>query len=156
MKNTSYFFLLSTALFLFSCSTPEAPEFQRLENVRFKSASITNLMNFTLTANAVFNNPHPVGATITALDLEMFVNGEKVSDIKQNVSAPISGNSDFKLPLEIEVPLTKVLKDIKPTLGELFKKREISYQLKGTATVSVAGVEVNIPVDYEDKEELKL
>lgn len=150
MKRIIYFSILAFTLFLTSCSTPEAPEFQKLENVKFKSASLAG-MNFTLTADAIFHNNNVLGADITAMDLEMFVNEKKVSDIKQNVTATMGGSSDFTLPLEIEVPLKQVLKDIKPTLGGLLKKPEINYHLKGTITVSIAGVKANVPMDYADK-----
>lgn len=156
MKQVIFSSFLLVALFLASCNSPESPEFQKLENVKFKSASFTKNFNFTLTADAIFNNPNALGADLKGLDLEVFVNEKKVSDIKQKVTASIPGNSDFKLPLEIEVPLREVLKDIKPSLGEIFKKHEVVYLLKGTATVSVAGVEVDVPVDYEDKAFLKL
>lgn len=156
MKSIIYSTILFVSLFLFSCNTPEAPEFQKLENVKFKSASFSKDLNFTLSADALFHNSNTLGADITGLDLEVFVNDKKVSDIKQNVTASMGGNSDFKLPIELVVPLREVLKDVKPSLGELFKKREVNYHLKGTASVSVAGVEVDVPVDYEGKEELKL
>lgn len=147
-------FILAT--FIISCSSPQNPEFKTLENVKFKSAALGSGLNFKMTADAVFHNPNAVGINISALDLDVFVNEKKVSDVKQNVAASIDGNSDFKLPLEFDIPLKEIFKDIKPALGEIFKKHEVDYQLKGTATVSVAGVDIDIPVDYKDKEELKL
>ena len=97
-----------------------------------------------------------VGINISALDLDIFINEKKVSKIRQDVSAKIAKNSDFKLPVEFDVPLTEVYKDLKPSLGDIFKKRIVDYHVKGTATVNVAGIDIDIPVDYADKEELKL
>ncbi len=155
MKRFIFSTIILSLAFLFSCSGPEAPVFQKLENVKFKSASIGK-WNFVLTADAVFNNPNPVGAEMTALDLDLFINGKKVSDITQNVTATIGGSTEFQLPIEIDVPMKEVFKDIKLDLTDILKKQSVEYELKGTATVSVAGVKVKVPIEYEDKEEIKL
>lgn len=152
----SLFPLLLLATFLISCSNPMNPEFKTMENVKFKSASISKKLNFTLTADAIFYNPNVVGINISALDLDIMINKKKVSKIRQDVSAKIASKSDFKLPVEFDVPLTEVFKDLELSLGDIFKKQEIDYHIKGTATVNVAGIDIEIPVDYEDKEELKL
>ncbi|MGK0389633.1 MAG: LEA14-like dessication related protein [Maribacter sp.] len=148
--------LLLFATFLISCSSPQNPEFKTMENVKFKSASISKTLNFTLTADAIFYNPNAGGINISALDLDIMINKKKVSKIRQNVSAKIGSNSDFTLPIEFDVPLAEVFKDLNLSIGTIFKKQEIDYHIKGTATVNVVGIDIDIPVDHEGKEELKL
>lgn len=156
MRQVIFSSLFLLALLLSSCESPVAPEFQKLENVKFKSATISQSFNFILTADALFHNPNSLGIEVTALDLELFVNEKKVSNIKQNVSTSINQVSDFKLPLEFEVPLRDVINEIKPSLGQLLKKPEINYLLTGKITMSMAGVKVKVPMEYEGKEKLKL
>jgi LEA14-like dessication related protein len=156
MKKVSFlsFFLLLGMLF--SCSQPSSPEFQKMENVQFKSASFLNGPSVTLVGDAVFYNPNTLGAQVTEVDMEVFINGKKVTRIKQDVSANMKGKAAFILPLSFEIPLEEIFKDFKPTLGDIFKKRIIEYQLIGNIKVGLGNLELKVPVEYEDEEELKL
>jgi hypothetical protein len=68
----------------------------------------------------------------------------------------MKGNSEFKLPLDFKVPLKEVFKDAKPTLGDIFKKKKIEYKLLGHLKVGLGNIEVSVPVEYEDQEEVRL
>jgi len=138
-----------------SCSMPTEPTFKKLEDVKFKSLSLSK-KRVTLSANALFNNPNALSGQMKNMNLEVFVNGKKVSNLKQNVSSEIPAESDFKLPLEVEIPLNEVLKDIGSSLGGILKSPKIKYHLEGSATVSMAGIEASVPIYFEGEEELKL
>lgn len=156
MKNLPFFVYMSILCFLVSCTQPSSPEFKKMENVQFKSASFLNGPSVTLVGDAVFYNPNTLGAQVTEVDMEVFINGEKVTRVRQDVSAKMKGKSEFILPLSFEIPLEEVMKDFKPTLGDIFKKRIIEYQLVGNIKVGLGNLELKVPVEYEDEEELKL
>ena len=152
---------INLLLFLFafiitSCNAPEYPEFRKMENVSFKSLSFDDGISVTLNGDAVFFNPNLLGANVTELDCDVFINGKKVTHINQDISAEMKGNSEFKLPLDFKVPLKEVFKDVKPTLGNIFKKKKIEYRLVGSLKVGLGNIEMSIPVEYEDEEEVKL
>ena len=148
--------LIICLLFLVACNAPQKPEFQKMENVTFKSVSFSGPLTVTLSGDAVFNNPNAIGANVTEVDLDVFINDKKVTHVKQNVSAIMPANADFRLPLEFDVPLKDVFKDAKITLNDIFKKKILQYKLVGNIKVGLGSVEVKVPVDYADEEEVKL
>jgi LEA14-like dessication related protein len=155
MKLINLLLLLFT-LQLFSCSAPDYPEFRKMENVSLKSVSFKDGLSVSLNGEAVFFNPNLIGANVTEMDFDVFINGKKVTHINQDVSAEMKGNSEFKLPLDFKVPLKEVFKDAKPTLGDIFKKKKIEYKLLGHLKVGLGNIEVSVPVEYEDQEEVRL
>jgi LEA14-like dessication related protein len=126
-----------------------------MEKVTFKSFSFKDGGSVTLEGQALFFNPNLLGANVTEMDFDVYINGKKVTHINQPVSAEMKGNSEFKLPLDFQVPLKEVYKDLKPTLGSIFKKKKIEYRLDGHLKVGLGNIEVSVPVQYEDEEEMK-
>ena len=156
MNNRTFLFSIFSILILIACNGPTSPEFKKLENVQFKSTSFLNGLTVTLTSDAIFHNPNPIGAKVTEVDLDVFINGKQVTRVKQDLSVDMKAKSDFTLPLEFEIPLQEVYKDLKPTLGDLFKKKKIEYKLDGDIKVGLGNVELRVPVVYEDQEEIRL
>lgn len=153
MKLLSTLFLF--ALLFSACDSVDYPEFKEMKNVKFKSVSFNNGPSVTLKADAVFFNPNPIGANVTEVNLDVYIDDKKVTNIKQDVSAVMGSNSDFTLPLDFNVPLKEVFKDAKPAIGNIFKKRKIDYRMDGTLKVGVGSVEVAVPVEYAGEEEVR-
>lgn len=144
-----------TGLFL-GCENPQRPVFKTLENVRFKSFSVADGGSVTMTGNALFHNPNTLGADISGVDLDVYINGKMVTNIVQDVNASVGGNQDFTLPLNFKVPLKDVVKDFKFSLNDIFKKKLVEYQLDGHIKAGLGSMQVSIPVKYEGEEELRL
>ncbi|MFK7970876.1 MAG: LEA type 2 family protein [Bacteroidia bacterium] len=156
MLRTLYILGLGLLVLLAACDGPQKPEFRKMEKVNFKSVSFKGPLTVTLSGDAVFFNPNAIGADVTEVDLDVFVNEKKVTRVKQNVSASMSGNAEFRLPLEFDVPLKEVFGDAKLTLNDIFKKKLIEYKLVGNIKVGLGSVEFKVPVEYADEEEVKL
>lgn len=150
-KLLSLFFLLQ----LTACTVTEHPEFREMKNVKFKSVSLLNGPSVTFNADAVFYNPNDVGAKVTEVDLDFYIDGTKVTDINQNVSAEMNAQSEFTLPLDFDVSLKDIYKDGKSAIGSIFKSRKIKYKMIGTLKVGLGSVEFSVPVDYEGEEKVK-
>lgn len=150
------FLLILLSLQLLSCNTSQYPEFRKMENISFQSLNFNKGLSATLKGDAVFFNPNMLGATVTGMDFDVFVNDKKVTKVNQKVSAEMAGNSEFKLPLEFKVPLTEVFKDIQSNLGNLFKKKKIEYKLIGYIKISLGGMEVSVPVEYQGEEKVRI
>lgn len=153
-----YFSFFSFFLFILitACDGPQKPEFRKMENVKFKSVSFSGPLTITLKGDAVFNNPNPISANVTEVDLDVFVYDKKVTHITQNVSATMPANADFRLPLQFDLPLKDVFDDGKLAIGDIFKKKLLQYKLLGNIKVGLGSVEVRVPVEYADEEEVKL
>ena len=149
-----YPLILAITLLLVACTKPEKPTFKKLENIKFNSLSIKKPYSVKLNADAIFNNPNSVGAKITAMDFDVFINGIKTTHIKQDVATKILAQSDFTLPIICTVPLKDIFKDLKIT--DLLKSQKIQYQMTGYLTINLAGVPVKVPFDVEGEEKLRL
>lgn len=148
------FLVFAMALLLSACAKPEKPTFKKLENIKFNSLSIKKPYSVKLNADVVFSNPNTLGAKITSMDFDVFINGIKTTHIKQEVSTKILALSDFSLPIICTVPLKDIFKDLK--LKDLLKSKKIKYQMTGYLTIELAGIPVNVPFDVEGEEKLRL
>jgi LEA14-like dessication related protein len=143
-------------LFLtFGCSGPEAPTFVRVDRVQFKSVSVLGSPTVTIVGDAIFDNPNSMGAEVTEIDLDVYINDKKMTRVRQDVSATMPANSDFTLPLSFEVPIEEVLNDLKRNVFDVLKKKTVDYRLDGHIKVGFGNVEVAVPVEHEGTEVLK-
>lgn len=144
-------------LFLFalsSCDEVKEPEFQKIENVKFKSVNLKG--DLELTAEAVFYNPNPVGVKITKVDIEVDIEGKDAAHLIQNLSSEMKGNSDFSLPLTIQIPIEKVVRNIKDTVTSIFKKKKYKVEMDGMIEVQVLGQKIEVPIEYSEAIKLPL
>ncbi len=147
--------LLFTAMLFAACDAPKEPVFQSLKNVKVSSVGITNGLTVNLAGEAVFNNPNPIGVDVSGMDIDVFVNGKKVSEVHQNLTAAMEGNADFTLPLNFKIPLKDIINDVKGGLiKDLLKKKKVDIKLDGTIKVKMGGVDVKVPFDYEEVHEI--
>lgn len=148
--------LLATSLLLLfgACSEPQNPTFNNIKNVKFNSLSIKKPYSVTLNADAEFNNPNAIGAEISAMDFDVFINGIKTTHVTQDVSAKVSAQSDFTLPIICKIPLEDIFKELK--LTDVLKSPQIEYEMIGHITVNFAGVDIEVPFNYEGVERLRL
>lgn len=145
------------AIFFMSCGGPAAPEFQTMKNVKFKAATLKG--DVVLKADAIFNNSNAIGVDINSMELEAFVDGNKVADVLQDINATMKPNADFSLPLNVRVPISKVFKDVKSgslDLMGILKNRGAKVQMKGLINVNFAGIKKAVPFDYEDEYKLQV
>jgi len=155
-KLLPFIVLISCALLIWGCKKPVEPTFKKLTNVKFGSLMVNKGVNLKISADALLNNPNAVGVTISKMDFDVFVDGIKVSDMTQNVSKKMPANSDFTLPLNFNVPLAKVFAGFRPTIADLMKKRTVKIKMLGDIYVKPAGVEIKLPVEYEDTYDVPL
>ncbi len=150
--NNLYIIGIILAFAFVSCEAPQEPEFRKLEKVTFNGFSLKKPYTVTLDANAIFHNPNSIGANITEMDLDVYINGQKTNTIRQDVNAKMPAESDFTLPLKLKVPLNTIFQDLK--IQDLLKSQNIQYSLRGHLKVGLGKVEVKIPVDYGGEETL--
>jgi len=149
----SHFLFLFSLLFVLSCSAPEEPTFQKLQNVKFDSFGLSPL-SITLNADAIFHNPNSLGAKITEMDFDVYINNKKSTHIRQDLQSTMPAKSDFALPIKYKIPLKEVFKGIK--LQEIMKMRSLKYKMDGHLKIGLGSVEVKVPVTYEGEEKIQL
>ncbi len=146
--------LIFFSFFFIGCSGPNRPEFKRIENVKFNSFSIIKPYSVTFNADAIYYNSNRVGADITELDIDVYVNDQKVTHITQDIRAKIPGQSEFTLPLNLKVPLEEVLKDFK--LKDILNQKMVKYEMKGFLKMGIGDAMVKVPFNYAGEESISL
>lgn len=107
----------------------------------------------TLKANAIFFNPNNVKGKLKKIDVEIFVNGKKAADVNQSYNMLIPSNSEFTVPLVVNLNM-KELGFMDTLLGMVGgKKFEVRYE--GSIKLNYKGVPVKVPIKYTDNVRLR-
>ena len=88
------------------------------------------------------------------VNIDVTLEGKKIGTIEQSLKTKIPALSEFKVPVDakFDVGDVGVLNSIISVLGG--KKMKVHYQ--GNIKISIHGVPISVPVDYEDEIKLKL
>ncbi|MFK8006271.1 MAG: hypothetical protein AB8H03_07870 [Saprospiraceae bacterium] len=151
---TFFLVLLGAGLYIYNqASNLKYPEFVRLENIKFKNVTLPPDLKITFTSEAVINNPNPHKMTISKVDFDVIVDGEKTTHFTQDLEIEMAANSDFSLPLSFEVPIAQkdFFKNFKNVLNGAWKKQSIKIRSLGTITIRQSRVQFDIPFDYDDE-----
>jgi len=143
-----FFYLPLVFLILEGCVPKESVEFRKVLNVRVEMVSALPVLKGDL----VFYNPNKTRSKLKKIELDILVNDKKAGSVNQTLNQQIEGNSEFTVPIEVNVALKEL--GLMDTLINLFGGKKYSVRLVGKIKVSIHGFSVNVPVDH--KEEIKL
>lgn len=125
-------FRILLCMIMVSCKVNEKPEFKAVENITVKDI---NGSTVTISAEALYFNPNHIGGTIKKVDLDLFMDGIKISDVEAQ-PFEINSQENFRIPLTAKVPHSKLFgKSGKQLLGNL-----INAALNNTVKVSYKGI----------------
>jgi LEA14-like dessication related protein len=141
----SLFLVSLTACRFFDLSNQfKLPEYKRTNNVRFTTFSLSNV---TLEADMYMYNPNPIGILLLESNTQIYLNDLLIGSSSQSKIVQINKNSEFKIPLVIQVPSSKItLSFLKSMIGS-FKSGNVKMHIKGNCKVQKAGIVLNIPID---------
>lgn len=143
--------LCGAAIFLTVLSCEKPKEKIVLKNVRDVVVDATS--DPTLKANAIFFNPNNIKGRLKNIDVEIFLNGKKAANVKQDFNTVIPANSEFTVPLVVNLNI-KELGFMDTILGMVGgKKYEVRYE--GSIKLNYRGIPVKVPVNYKDDIRLK-
>jgi hypothetical protein len=125
-----------------------APTLKSLDKVSIQRSGSTG---FVAGTEAVIHNPNRVRISVKSMNLIASINGKPLATIGKTTPMLIKRNSDFSIPLSIEVvSLESVFGDFNSLLG-LFSK-EVVLQLKGTIKLrAFLFLKRNYAVEYKQK-----
>ena len=143
--------LCGAAIFLSVLGCEKPKEQIVLKNVRDVVVDATS--DPTLKANAIFFNPNNIKGKLKNIDVEIFMNGKKAANVKQDFNTVIPANSEFTVPLVVNLNI-KELGFMDTILGMVGgKKYEVRYE--GSIKLNYRGIPVKVPVKYKDDIRLK-
>ena len=135
-----------------SCSGPENPPvFKGVNEIKTSKLSGTDL---TLKAKAIFNNPNDSGLKLKKVGIDVFIEGNKVGHVTHIESVKIRPNSDFTVPLNIDVNL-KELGLINGIFGMLTGKK-MKAEFIGNISVGKNLISIKVPVKHTEMLRLNL
>lgn len=123
-----------------------------LRSVNIKQVEPGKDGDMLLYADAVFYNPNPSRMRVKRIDIDVFLDGKKAARVDQHLSALIKANSEFTVPLEVQLNLKEV--GLLDTILSLFGGKDHDIQFVGSMKVTVNGFPVKVPMNY--KEQVKL
>jgi hypothetical protein len=146
---------LLLVFFLSACSAPQEPIFLKINNIRSTNVSTRKI---TITAEAVYHNPNSVGGELSAIDVQVEVNGIDAAKIIQDVAIAVPARSEFSVPLTFDAaPLDIFENDRNGVIGGILNaalSRKVMLHYRGEVSMKIAGIPYRLPIDYE--EEVKL
>ena len=143
--------LLLLTLLLFGCTRPkEAPVFKRIGNVKVTEITGSQAL---LNGDAFFYNPNDVSMKLRKVNIDVTLAGKKIGSIEHKLKTKIQALSEFKVPVDARFNIgdVGVLNSIMSMIGG--KKMKVRYT--GNIKMSVYGLPISVPVDYEDEIRLK-
>jgi LEA14-like dessication related protein len=147
MKKIYFLFLI---FLIASCIPNEKIELRDIKNLALEQLDDGNAI---LNGDAVFFNPNAARMRLKEIKIEVFVDGKKSALVDQKLSALARGNSEFTVPVKVQLSLKEF--GLKEALRSLFggKKYEIHY--KGYLKAKVNGWPLRVPVDHKEDFKLK-
>lgn len=137
-----------------SCGSSKEITFKEMTNVRLKSVDANGMIK--VTADAVLNNPRRVGAKVTYLECQVYVEGKPLAEVTQIKETKVPKRSDFSVPLETSISLKKVLGNAMSLATNIMSDGKVNIKLNGTVKVKVFGKIFTIPFDVIEETELSL
>lgn len=136
-----------------ACTVTEDIEFLKLDNVQFGGIKDGKL---TLTSDALFMNPNDYSVKIKSIDCDVFIDDNKVSELHQILATKMPSNSEFSLPIEIDIPAVELQKNLEGIFTGLFTQKKAILKMEGVLKVDIAGVTIPVSFNYEEEKGLNL
>lgn len=151
MKQFHFLTLILISLNFAYCSKPGKPEFRKLENLEISSIKNGNLI---LNADAVFYNPNPAKVKVQKIDLNIFVNDQEVGSLAQVLDVIIPAKSEFRIPVKLNASTKKLSGGWLGSAISILGNGSFDLNIKGTATINVLKIPIEIPINHFEKLEL--
>jgi LEA14-like dessication related protein len=142
--------LIAVLMLCVSCIPQEKIILRDVKNVHVEAIDKENVR---LNGDVVFFNPNATRLRLKEIKVDVYVGGKKSAYVDQKLEALARGNSEFSVPLTVQVSLKEL--GLMDALASLFggKKYEIHY--RGHLKAKVNGWPVKVPVDHKEDFKLK-
>lgn len=142
---------LSLALiFLSSCSSSniKQPEYRAIREVKLVDVG---LLSSTAGVDLVYFNPNSFGLTLDNASGDVYLDNHFLGRFELGDKVAIKKNAEFVVPALIKIDMIGALKNQR----EIFSKKEALLRLDGFATVKKAGFSKQVPIKYEQMQNIE-
>lgn len=112
----------------------------KVEKLGFGSSS--------LKLDVIYYNPNNFGLQLKYTDLDIFIDSNYLGHSSQDYQITIQRLSEFTLPLQINLDMQNLLKNVLPT----FLGKEVTVKITGKVKLGKANVYKTFPVNYEGRQ----
>lgn len=119
-----------------------------LRSVAIKEVNPGSEGNPILKADAIFYNPNSSRMRLKRIKIDVMIDETKTARIDHQADALIKANSEFTVPLEVQLDLKEI--GLLNTIVNLFGGKTYEIHFVGYLKVNVNGFPVKIPVDYKE------
>ena len=98
--------------------------------------------------DVIYYNPNNFGLQLRYTDLDIFIDGNYLGHSSQDYQITIQRLSEFILPLQINLDMQNLLKNVLPTL----LGKEVTVKITGKVKLGKANVYKTFAVNYEAKQ----
>lgn len=134
-------------ILLSSCGEVREPEFNSIENVR---VSKMGLKESTLTLDLLYFNPNKTSLKLKSAEGDAWIENNFLGHFTVDTLIRIPGNGNFRLPVKLQVDMSKILSTSLLTL----LAKETMIKVDGNAKVGKGFIYINYPIRYEGKQKL--
>ena len=145
--------LIVLLLLLTACSKPQAPDFKGISNLKI---DVEGLNTARINGDALFFNPNDKEVKIKGVTVEVSVEGQKVKDIDREFDITAEPNSNFVVPIDVDIALKDLNLGLLSTALSMFNGEKKKVRYKGKARVNMYGITFNVPFDHEDEVAINL
>lgn len=143
--------LLSAFVLIFSAckSTGDVkqPEFRDIGNVRLIE---TGVLKTTVGANLIYFNPNNTGIKLSAARGDVYVDNAYFGSFVLDQEVQVKKNAEFELPVILKIDNIGAVKNH----TDIYKKKEALVRVEGRAFVKKSGISREIPIRYEQMQNL--
>lgn len=141
--------LFSILFFTSSCQAPKELEYRDFKNLKVETLSFGAS---SLKLDVIYYNPNNFGLQLKYTDLDIFIDGNYLGHSAQDYQITIQRLSEFTLPLQINLDMQNLLKNVLPT----FLGKEVTVKITGKVKLGKANVYKSFPVNYEGKQRFSI
>jgi len=130
------------------CNRPEAPVFKMVREVTVKENYGDSI---TLIAMADFYNPNNYKMILKQADIDILLNGNKISSLHQEYNLIIEKNADFTVPLEATFSQKQINGNLISSALQILLGKKLTLQYLGNIKVKAYGIRIRVPVDGQSE-----
>ncbi len=134
-------------------STIGCGEYDQIQFLGLKEVKVNGIRNgvLLLSTQANFKNPNSFKGKLKSADIYVLYKGDTLAHVTNVEKLSVPPNSDFNVPLSLEVSMDKLQKGLLSNIASLFKKKSVELEFKGSIKVASFGFSQTIPVNYKEE-----
>jgi LEA14-like dessication related protein len=126
----------------------QQPEYRDIRNIR-----LINLGPLQSTAGVdfIYYNPNNFGVQVATARGDIYIDSSFFGQFELSEKVRVNKKSEFTLPTLVKIDMISAIKNQR----DIFKKKEALVRIEGTATIKKAGFSRDIPIKYENMQDIE-